>query len=310
LLEKGKPVLARFAPFVALTLLLGPTASASAQNLPVNPNFDTSLDGWQTSSVPGTIVSWDGTRDADGSPTSGSATGLWQAPTVTGLIPVVSQCIEVTPGVAYTHGGKIFIPSGQPTSGSAFFLATVFPTHGCSGPPPPGPFIPTPAVTALDTWTESTATIVPFGPSLVLSAYMAPNSGGSFQASFDNLILDSSPPGSCIPDSHTLCFQSGRFKATATYDAGNGNAGQAHAVPAGDSGLFWFFSPSNIEIVLKVLDGCPLGGHFWVFAGGLTNVQVTITVTDTQTAITRAYHNPTGIAFTPIQDTSAFTCAP
>ena len=299
----------RFAPFVALTLLLaGLTASASAQNLLVNPHFDTDLVGWQT--VGGLMVSWDGTRDADSSPTSGSAKAVWTGPVVTGIYPTVSQCVEVTPGTPYLFGGKAFISSGQATAGSAFFIAIPFGSPECSGPPPPSAFVQTPIVTAVDSWTASTSTIVPFGPSILVSGYLVPNAGGSFQASYDDLIVEPSPPGSCIPDDHTLCFHSGRFKATATYDAGNGNAGQAHAVPAGDSGLFWFFSPTNIEVVLKVLDGCPLGGHFWVFAGGLTNVQVAVTVTDTQTAIVKTYHNPTGVAFTPIQDTSAFSCSP
>jgi hypothetical protein len=302
-------VATRFTLFlVSAFLLAGWTASASAQNLLVNPNFDSSLAGWQTTSVPGSTASWDGTRDADGSPTSGSAKGVWSAPTVTGLVPVVSQCIEVTPGMTYIHGGKIFIPSGQPTSGSAFFLAAVFPSHGCSGPPPPGLFLPTPIVTAQNTWTESTAPIVPFGPSLLLSAYIAPNAGGNFQASFDDLVLE--PPGSCIPDATTLCFMGGRFKVTATFDTGRGNAGQAHGIPVGDSGLLWFFASSNIEVALKVLDGCGLGGHYWVFAGGLTNVEVTILVTDTRTGVTRTYHNPLNTAFEPIQDTSAFSCSP
>jgi hypothetical protein len=301
-------VATRFTPFLALAFLLPGWTAASAQNLVGNPTFDTGLIGWQSSPSPALSVSWDGSLDADGSPASGSASGFWQGQTVNGLYPVVSQCIEVTPGVSYSHGGKIFIASGQSTSGSAFFLATVFPTHGCSGPPPPGPFLPTPAVTVAGAWTESTATIVPFGPSLLLSAYLAPNTAGNFQVNFDDIIVQ--PPGACVPDATTLCFQSGRFKVTATFDAGNGNAGEAHGVPAGDSGLLWFFASTNIEVALKVLDGCALGGHYWVFAGGLTNVEVTILVTDTKTGATRTYHNPPNTAFQPIQDTSAFTCSP
>ncbi len=299
----------RFALFVALTsLVAGLTASASAQNLLVNPNFDTSLNGWQT--IEGVTVSWDGTRDADGSPTSGSARAVWQGAVVTGLVPVLSQCIEVTPGAPYVFGGKILIPSGQTTSGSAFFLALPYTSPGCSGTPPPSAFVETPPVTAFDRWIGTTATIVPFGPSVLVSAYMAPNAGGRLQASYDDVILESSPPGGCISDARTLCFASGRFKVTATFDTGNGNAGQAQAVPAGDSGLLWFFAPTNIEVALKVLDGCALGGHYWFFAGGLTNVQVTIQVTDMQTGAVRTYRNPLGTAFAPIQDTSAFSCSP
>jgi hypothetical protein len=302
-------VATRFALFVALAfLLLGWAASASAQNLLVNPNFDTSLNGWQTNTVP--AVSWDGTRDADGSPSSGSAKAVWQGPVVTGIYATVSQCIEVTPGTPYLFGGKVFIPSGQATPGSAFFIALPFGSPGCSGPAPPSAFVPTPNITAVDSWTLSTSTIVPFGPSILVSGYLVPNAGGSFQASYDDLIVEPSPPGSCIPNANTICFMSGRFKVTATFDAGHGNAGQANGMPVGDSGLFWFFSQSNIEVALKLLDGCALGGHFWFFAGGLTNVEVNITVTDTQTGATRNYHNPLGTAFAPIQDTSAFNCSP
>ncbi|HYX25050.1 MAG TPA: hypothetical protein VFC23_12920 [Thermoanaerobaculia bacterium] len=302
----------RFALFAALlSLLAGLTASASAQNLLVNPEFDNGLNGWQTfgQTFGGVTVSWDG-LDADGSPTSGSARAVWQGPVVTGLVPVLSQCVEVTPGSPYVFGGKIFIPSGQATPGSAFFIALPYPSPGCSGTPPPSPFVETPPVTSFDRWTETAATIVPFGPSLLVSAYLAPNAGGSFQASYDDVILEPHPPGGCIPDARTLCFASGRFKVTATFDTGNGNAGQAQGVPAGDSGLLWFFAPTNVEVALKVLDGCALGGHYWFFAGGLTNVQVTILVTDTQTGATRTYRNPLGTAFAPIQDTAAFNCSP
>jgi hypothetical protein len=305
-------VATRFALFVALALpLAAGIAPASAQNLLVNPNFDTGLSGWQTTLVaPGTTISWDGTRDAEGSLTSGSAKGSWAATTVSGLVPVVSQCVEVTTGASYRVGGKVFIPPGQATSGSAFFIAAPYPTHGCSGPPPPGPFLTTPAVTATGQWTESAATFASFGPSVLVSAYMAPNAAGNFEVNFDDLILEPAASSACSSDATTLCFMDGRFKVTAAFDAGNGNAGQAHAIPVGDSGLFWFFSSTNIEAVVKVLDGCGLGGHYWFFAGGLTNVQVTLLVTDTQTGATRTYHNPLGTPFEPVQDTSAFSCSP
>jgi hypothetical protein len=300
-------VTTRFALFVALTVLLA--ASASAQNLLVNPNFDNSLTGWQTDGQQA-VVSWDGTRDADGSPTSGSAKAVWQEPAVNGIDPTVSQCVEVTPGVPYLFGGKIFIPSGQATPGIGFFIALPFGSPGCTGIVPPSASVNTPPVTTFDTWTESTTTIVPFGPSILVSGYIAPRAGGRFEASYDDVIAEPVSAAACVPDASTLCFMNNRFKATATFDAGSGNAGQAHAIPAGDSGLLWFFSSTNIEVVVKVLDGCGLGGHYWFFAGGLTNVQVTLFVTDTQTGAAQTYHNPLGTAFQPIQDTSAFNCSP
>ncbi len=61
-------------------------------------------------------------------------------------------------------------------------------------------------------------------------------------------------------------------------------------------------------MVTKVVTGCPVNNRYWVFAGGLTNVNVVMTVTDTQTGTVKTYVNPQGTAFQPIQDTNAFAC--
>jgi len=73
-----------------------------------------------------------------------------------------------------------------------------------------------------------------------------------------------------------------------------------------DSGSFWFFDEDNLELMIKVLDGCGINGHYWVFAGGLTNVGVNITVTDLWTDEVVYYLNDLGEAFQPIQDITAF----
>ena len=72
------------------------------------------------------------------------------------------------------------------------------------------------------------------------------------------------------------------------------------------TGYFWFFEESNVEIMVKVLNGCESNARYWVFASGLTNVGVTLTVTDGQSGAVRIYTNEDGVAFPPIQDTSAF----
>ena len=76
----------------------------------------------------------------------------------------------------------------------------------------------------------------------------------------------------------------------------------------GDSGYFWFFNPANIEVVIKVLGACSINDHYWVFATGLTNVEVTLFVTDTESDTPKTYVNTLGVPFAPIQDTSAFAC--
>ena len=113
----------------------------------------------------------------------------------------------------------------------------------------------------------------------------------------------------CTANATTICLNNSRFKVQAQWTAGDGSTGSGQAVSlTGDTGYFWFFSANNVEMVLKAVDGCAFNSSFWVFAGGLTNVNVVTTVTDTQTGAVRSYINPQNVAFQPLQDTSAFAC--
>jgi len=116
-------------------------------------------------------------------------------------------------------------------------------------------------------------------------------------------------PGTCASGPTTLCLGSGgRFKVEAAWKTANASGPAQVMGSDGDSGRFYFFAPDNTELTVKVLDGCSLGGHYWVFASGLTNVELIVTVTDTNTGHSRRYFNPAGRAFAPVQDTSAFSC--
>ncbi len=110
----------------------------------------------------------------------------------------------------------------------------------------------------------------------------------------------------CVPGPKRLCLQGDRFAVTATWKDFQGNTGTGTAVPlSGDTGYFWFFAPTNVEVVTKVLDGRALGGKFWFFYGALSDVEYTLTVTDTQTGAVKVYKNPSG-QFGSVADTSAF----
>ncbi|MEO8504798.1 MAG: cellulase family glycosylhydrolase, partial [Acidobacteriota bacterium] len=86
----------------------------------------------------------------------------------------------------------------------------------------------------------------------------------------------------CVAGYNTLCLQGGRFSVSVTYHDHSGGGGDAHAVPAtNESGQFWFFDPTNIELVLKVLDGRRVNGKWWVLWGALSDVEYDVTVTDT-----------------------------
>src|SRR5262249_59815985 len=89
-----------------------------------------------------------------------------------------------------------------------------------------------------------------------------------------------------------------------------GTNGKGQSVPlTGDTGAFWFFSANNLELVVKVVDGRAFNNFFWVFYGALSNVEYTLTVTDTATGAVRSYSNPQG-TLASVSDTSAFPGGP
>jgi ELWxxDGT repeat protein len=117
--------------------------------------------------------------------------------------------------------------------------------------------------------------------------------------------LPLSGPAGCQPSSTRLCLNGGRYQVEAAWRVESLN-GHGKAVPlSGDTGYFWFFEPANVEAVVKVLDGQGVNGHVWVFYGALSDVDYTITVTDTQTGATRRYHNPQG-QLASVGDTRGF----
>lgn len=112
----------------------------------------------------------------------------------------------------------------------------------------------------------------------------------------------------CIPSETNVCLAGGRFSVSATWRT-SGSTGVAHRVNVSDDTAgFWFFGPQNTELLFKVLNGCTVNNHYWFYAGGLTDQEVTITVKDTKTNATKTYTNPLGRPFQIITDSSAFPC--
>ncbi len=97
-----------------------------------------------------------------------------------------------------------------------------------------------------------------------------------------------------------------RFRATLTWAKPNGETGFGNLTNiSSETRGFWFFSSDNIDLVFKVLDGRSVNGKFWVFWGSLTNVEYTLTVTDTVTGAQKTYTNAQG-EMTSGADTKAF----
>ena len=119
-----------------------------------------------------------------------------------------------------------------------------------------------------------------------------------------------SNPSSCVASDTTLCLQNRRFSVTVSWNDGGSQGGVGHAVPFTDStGFFWFSSNDNLEILLKVLNGCGINSRFWVFGAAATTLAYDITVTDTHTGQQVKKHHDNGSAAVAVTDINAFnTC--
>ena len=157
------------------------------------------------------------------------------------------------------------------------------------------------------------------------AAIQKTDSGFNFLQLSDNPSDDEFTIGRAVRERRNEVLLLDRFTADVDWADFTGNSGPAGVVgvsgqtvsnPLGSgpvseqSGLFWFSSSDNWELLVKVLDGCDTNGSFWVFFAATTNVEFTVTVTDTQTNATRQYLNPLGGPPPAIQDTTAFSTCP
>ncbi len=101
-----------------------------------------------------------------------------------------------------------------------------------------------------------------------------------------------------------------RFEVRVEWQDFSGGFGIGRPVPnsTDDSALLWFFHPDNWEILIKVLDGCALNGHWWILGSGATTVPFTLEVLDRETGLRWSHANPPGNPAGTFLDTSFSTC--
>ncbi|NJL26637.1 MAG: hypothetical protein HC897_01550 [Thermoanaerobaculia bacterium] len=120
------------------------------------------------------------------------------------------------------------------------------------------------------------------------------------------------PLSNCTVTDTALCLNERRFKVEVAWKNFLDETGSGQRAPGGtaDSGLFYFFQPDNLELLVKVINGCSVNGHFWILGAATTNVEYTLTITDTETDVVRTYFNPLGKASPAIIDIEAFETCP
>ncbi len=139
--------------------------------------------------------------------------------------------------------------------------------------------------------------------------------GSSSTISRKVLVEAGDPAGSCTVDGDTRCLRESRFSVAVEWWTADGDARKAGKVVhegTDDSGLFWFFSEANWELLVKVLDACTSNGHHWVFAASATDVGFDFQVRDTVTGQVRRYTHTAGAPARALADVTAFpdACTP
>jgi hypothetical protein len=136
---------------------------------------------------------------------------------------------------------------------------------------------------------------------------------GSFAVYFDEVKqwLAPSPPAKCAPSATKLCLTSGKFLVELmARDLRTGRGAKGTAFPQNE--VFGYFSlpeltgeSENPEVFVKIIDGRELNGRYWVFYGGLTDLELVLTVTDVETGSSRIYTKDGG-DYCGGADTTAF----
>ena len=127
----------------------------------------------------------------------------------------------------------------------------------------------------------------------------------------------------CTEGATTACLIGDRFRVEVAYDtvgamfvapaagtpSGPAQVASQGAFPSDSSAPFTFYDPDQIDVLVQVLDACPVNGYYWVFVAAATDAAITVDVTDTATSASVQYVGSAGEAFVPVLDTTGFqTC--
>lgn len=99
-----------------------------------------------------------------------------------------------------------------------------------------------------------------------------------------------------------LALMNSRFALTLTAtDPRTGARASGITIPKNDESGFYTLpgltnDANNVEVFVKIVNATSVDGHYWIFFGGLTDFQYTLTVTDTGTGKVRSYTKPAGSA--------------
>ena len=109
--------------------------------------------------------------------------------------------------------------------------------------------------------------------------------------------------GDCLPTSYRACVQNGYFGVTVSY---GGVAGKVAAVSS-ESATFWTYGSSNWEVLAKVIKGCGINNHYWLFAAAAGGSSYSVhPIVFAGVALDLGYWNASNA---PVVDLQLFSCS-
>ena len=147
-------------------------------------------------------------------------------------------------------------------------------------------------------------------------AALSPRPGGdpALSAVGTFRLLEPPPPGAmtdCEPGGSVVTL-GGDYEVAMCFETPSGaqmDASNYH-LESTASGLLYFFDRDNVEVLVKVLDGCAINGHRWVFVAPVTTLAFSLEITERSTGRRFAHRNPKSLTAETRADTAAFPCEP
>jgi len=288
---------------VVLFLVLGSFSHLLAVELVVAETFDSNLNGWTLVQQPPTFagsISWS-PLDSGGLQGSGSI-----ALTGDGSSAVAAEkCFPLTEAtLSYVDSAKVLVANVESPIEVGFNF-DFLPSTDCSGGGDLGVTVFFPLRSGA--WSATIGSgnnllfpNIPNDHSMLVSVQTDDKFKGTVY--FDDIVVGTNVAAG---------YYDNRFVAGVVWKTSTGQIGVGTGVNlTQESAYFSYFDPSNIELVVKILNGCALNGDYWVFAAGLTNVSTLLDVQD-QTPLSFGgivqFTTANGPPFPPIEDTTALT---
>ncbi len=111
----------------------------------------------------------------------------------------------------------------------------------------------------------------------------------------------------CEPDLGLML--AGGFSVSLCYETREGKVDDAlnWKLDSRQSGLLYFFDRNNAEVLIKVLDGCAINGHRWVFVAPVTDLAFNLHI-ESPAGELWTHHGFQGLTASARSDIQAFAC--